>query len=109
MPTAKVLMGEVITKLNEAGFTGGFYHYQKRECSCCFGLKDTFFQINENVPENWAIHGPRHFFYQISYNTNDKAQATEFRKIANKLTKKAFGKMVETAKSNAEAIVVNIY
>ena len=82
MNDAKKFMSEIITKLNTAGFTGGFYKYKKEECSCCYGRKDSFFQINENMPHNWSGN-----YYKISYDYQDKDKASEFRKIANKLAK----------------------
>ena len=108
MKNAKELMSEVISKLNTAGFTGGFYHYKDGECSCCYGLEKAFFEVNENIPQNWAIYGTSKFHYKFSYNLDDSKKAGEFRKIANKLVKKYFGKLAETAKNNFQAIVVNV-
>ncbi len=106
--TAKELMGEVIAKLNKAGFIGGFYHYNKGECSCCYGLEDTLFQVNENTPENWGNYDSDSFLYKMTYKTSDEEKATKFRKSANKLVRKYFGKMADTAKSNFQAIIVHV-
>jgi len=109
MTTAKELMGEIIAKLNTAGFTGGFYFFKEGECSCCFGRTDKdFFEVNENIPENWGIHGSNAFYYKINFKIDDKAKATEFRKIANKLSRKYFGKLAETATSNYKAIIIYV-
>lgn len=105
MTNAKELLGEMITKLNKAGFTGGFYHYKPGECSCCDGLENVDFQINENKPDNWMGGENTH---KITYQTKDKARATQFRKIANKLVRKYFGRMAETAKSNFRAITITL-
>lgn len=105
---AKELMGEIIAKLNKAGFTGGFYFYKRGECSCCYGLKNTFFQVNGNIPKNWGVSDTGGFYYKISYNIDEKKKATEFRKIANKLARKMFGKLANTAKSNFNAIIINV-
>lgn len=106
--TAKKIMEDIILKLNKAGFSGGFYFYKKNECSCCYGLENTFFEINENIPSNWGIYGTNKFYYKISFKTGNQKEATRFRSIANKLVKKGFGRMAETAKSNFEAITINI-
>jgi hypothetical protein len=106
--TSKELMGEIIAKLNKEGYKGGFYHYSEGECSCCYGPKDVDFYVNENIPENWGVYGTPSFYYKISYNFGDKDTATKFRKSANKLARKYFGKMAETARSNFYAIIINI-
>lgn len=105
---AKEFMSEVIAKLNKAGFSGGFYKYQENECSCCFGLKDTFFQVNENVPVNWGIYDTDKFYYKISYYSRDDSEMKRFRTVANKLVRKYFGKMADTAKGNHEAVIVYV-
>lgn len=108
MKNAKEFMGEIIAKLNTAGFSGGFYKYKDGECSCCYGLKDTFFEVNENIPQNWGVHGTEDFYYKFTYEIENKERATEFRKIANRLARKYFGKIAQTAKSNFECIIINL-
>lgn len=74
---------DVIKKLNEAGYTGGFYTFKDGECSCCYGLSDeVFFQINKNKPENWTCMN-----FKISYSNDNKRRAERFRVLANKLVK----------------------
>ena len=105
---AQELVSEIIAKLNKAGYTGGFYKYNKGECSCCYGLQGVDFEINQNIPGNWGISLTGGFYYKISYDIADEAKQTEFRKSANKLVRKYFGKMAETAKNNNQAIIINI-
>ena len=45
---------QAISELSSEGINGVIYFYQKGECSCCYGSKNTFFQIAGNTAENWG-------------------------------------------------------
>lgn len=105
--------------LNKRGFTGGIYFYKRKkggksghsglECSCCFGLRDSFFQVNGNTPGNWDQDSEEHKF---TYENKDEARATEFRELLNSLVKEAQRQRqnrVETAAlagNNNEAVII---
>ncbi len=67
----------VIDKMSKRGINGNIYHYNKGECSCCFGT-DAKFELNDNIPHNWGIYDSkdtRKAFHKITFDLNVK-QAT---------------------------------
>jgi hypothetical protein len=91
----------VVKHLNAAGYTGGFYHYKKKECSCCYGLKDTFNQVNGNKPENWDSMG-----FKFTYDQSNSEKATEFRLLLNKLVED--DPSATPAKANNCAVIIKL-
>jgi hypothetical protein len=83
-------MSNIIKQLNNAGFTGGWFTFKKDECSCCFGLEGTFFQVNRNTPRNWGNWGTEFGRFKVTFKTEDEARALEFIAIANGIVEEKF-------------------
>lgn len=74
-----------IAEISAQGISGGLKKYKKNECSCCYSLRDTFYQINENIPGNWSIFDAKEGYHKISFTmgSNEKAHivAKSFKKF----------------------------
>lgn len=102
MSIRKELTVKLAKELEKAGFKGEVIKYDG--CSCCQDCDDkAFFRINLNKAENWGSD-----CIKIGYELDNKKKAEEFRKVANRLAKKYFGKLVDPAKNINEAIIINL-
>lgn len=100
------ILKDLVKYLNKKGFSGGIYYYKKGECSCCYGLKNKFFEINGNIPENWGRQDDLNY-HKITYKTDNTKKAETFRKLANEYLENK-DVMLKKAKDISECIQFTI-